>query len=86
MSCCILNSSGFYRKSTYLENNGSFLTLDLSYVGGGLIVLNTMFGASILCLPYIVKISGGILPYLILLTCVAIGNAISMAVLGMYGT
>ena len=48
-------------------------------------MLNTMFGASILSLPYVVKISGGVLPYLILLTCVAIGNGTSMAVLGMYG-
>ena len=43
---------------------------------------NAMIGASIVALPYVVKISGGIFQYLLLLSCATIGNIITMVIYG----
>ncbi|XP_075247962.1 sodium-coupled neutral amino acid transporter 7-like isoform X3 [Convolutriloba macropyga] len=53
---------------------------DLSYFGGWLVLTNAMIGASIVALPYVVKISGGIFQYLLLLSCATIGNIITMVI------
>ncbi|XP_075249955.1 sodium-coupled neutral amino acid transporter 7-like isoform X2 [Convolutriloba macropyga] len=51
---------------------------DLSYFGAWLIMINCMLGGSIVALPYVVKISGGIVQYFLLLSCAVVVNVITM--------
>ena len=55
---------------------------DLSYFGSWLILVNAMMGASIVALPYVVKISGGVIQYFILLSFAVLGNIVTMTVYG----
>ncbi|XP_075250928.1 sodium-coupled neutral amino acid transporter 7-like [Convolutriloba macropyga] len=54
--------------------------IDLSYFGAWLVLINCMLGASVVALPYVVKICGGIAQYFGLLSGSVIANLITMTV------
>ena len=70
------------RPDNYNCNKHPKYYLGPTLVGSGLILLNTAFGASLLTLPYIVKTSGGVVPFVVIQYSVATLAMISMFVLG----